>query len=382
MKRDIAIGIDLDWPLDHHYGVVRGILDYAKKNNWECFMEPWLEISDTYEELDTRYDGIIARASPKLQNWCNGQGMPLVNVWTNSPVNISPNVKQDVKATGGLIANYFLSRGFQNFAFLADNGDISNTHMYEGFKGALSMKGYSCQANFLKRPETKEDWNNQDESFETWLSTMKFPLALCASYHLTARYFCEWCRKRSILIPEDIAVFSAWSNDLICEQIEPSLSHIKNEFTQVGFRAAELLEKILNSEEYESDVMVSPGELVERRSTDVEPINDRTIAKALRFIWDNSLDPIQVRDVAKFIGMTRRSLERKFKRSWKRTINEEILTSRLNKAQKMLNNSSLSITEIAKKSGFNSCQRMAQVFRKKLGISTKEFREKAKIKTL
>ena len=29
---EVAIGIDLEWPYEHHYDVVRGILDYGKEN--------------------------------------------------------------------------------------------------------------------------------------------------------------------------------------------------------------------------------------------------------------------------------------------------------------------------------------------------------------
>jgi LacI family transcriptional regulator len=95
----------------------------------------------------------------------------------------------------------------------------------------------------------------------------------------------------------------------------------------------------------------------------------------LRFIRDYSAGPIQVSDVANALDMTRRSLERKFKQSWPRSINEEILRSRLERAQKILSNSDMTVKTVAEKAGFSSSQRMAQVFRTHLGMSAKEFRE-------
>ena len=47
----VAIGIDLEWPYEHHYDVVRGILDYGKEKNWECSTEPWLELADNIKEI-------------------------------------------------------------------------------------------------------------------------------------------------------------------------------------------------------------------------------------------------------------------------------------------------------------------------------------------
>ena len=86
MKR-IAIGIELDWPYEHHYDVVQGVLEYGREQNWECRLEPGLETTLDIKKLPSKYDGIIARANQSLVDCCKKEGVPLINVWTNSGFN-------------------------------------------------------------------------------------------------------------------------------------------------------------------------------------------------------------------------------------------------------------------------------------------------------
>ena len=371
----IAIAIDLDWPYEHHYDVVRGILNYGKENDWECVIEPWLETADSIDHVPGNYDGVIGRVTPQLYDWCTKNDVPLVNVWTNSPVNNVPSTLIDVKAIGKVAADYLISRGFQNFGFLADLDDSSSNDMLEGFTERLYRKNLDCEVVWVKRPVSKEEWEVHDNTYANWTPDLHLPIAVFSSDHLLSRYFCEWCKKNDLLVPDDVAILSGLSNELICDRIEPALSNIKNKFTDLGYEAADLLRDLALGEVYRGPRLISPGELIERRSTDVEPVQDRIIARALRFIWDFSSGPIQVGDVARALDINRRSLERRFRQVLNSTVNEEILRSRISRAKKILTHSNKTVKEVAERSGFTSSQRLAQVFREQLGMSAKEFRE-------
>ena len=120
---------------------------------------------------------------------------------------------------------------------------------------------------------------------------------------------------------------------------------------------------------------VLPGDLVERDSTYSEPIEDRIIAKALRFIRDSVPSQIQVQDVADAVKIGRRSLERRFRKFLDRSINDEIIRSKMYAAQKLIVHSNKTLTEIANLTGISSGQRLSQLFRKHLHQSITDIRK-------
>lgn len=375
----IAIGIDLDWPFEHHYGIARGILQYGKERGWDCGLEPWMETTEDIDDVPDIYDGIISRVNPSLKEVCERKKIPLVNVWFNSPVKDVPLVARNGKLLGEKMADYFYKKGFQKILFFGSKEDRNGLFIIDGMQKFLEKRGLSSGSCLVKTPMIKKEWEEFNAKLDKWFLKIELPVAIACSDHITARYLCEWCKKRKLLVPDDVAVLSAWSNDLICESFEPSLSHIRNRFNDIGYGAANMLHKLISGESIETPLLFSPGEIRERRSTDVEPVSDRIIARAMRYIWDNSVNPILVEDVARYMEVSRRSLERKFRKILDRTINEEILRTRLERAKRLLRNSDKTAKAIAEESGFASDQRLAQVFRQKLGMSAIEYRKQNKV---
>lgn len=372
----IAIGIDLDWPFEHHYGIVQGILDYGREHGWECSLEPWMERTEELSDIPDDFDGVISRSTRSLYEVCQRKAIPLVNVWYNSPVKEAPYAGLDNFAVGRKMADYFVKKGFKKIAFLGQEEDKTSFVTNEGIAEVLNKNEIENHHLYLQTPVSQQDWEVFNAALDKWFGQFEFPLALACSDHLVARYVCEWCRKRKVLVPDDIAVLSGWSNDLICESFAPAISHIVNKFDEIGRGAARLVEKLINGEAVEKKLLHKPGDLVERRSTDVEPVKDRLVARAMRFIWDNSTEQIFVSDVATALKMSRRSLERRFREVLDRSVNDEIVRTRIERARKMLVNSDLSVKQISDQAGFASNQRMSQVFRKKLGMTALEYRQK------
>ena len=378
----VAIGIDLDWPYDHHYDVIRGILDYGEKNNIEFSTESWLELSELLDEILENYDGIIARVTSTLGKYCKENNIPLINVWHNSPEKETPLVILDNESIGKQMVRYFVSRGFQNIAFLRRSGDIRAIIMSESFQEEALKQNLDIQENSVLDvifPSFKDEWLIFNKTVSQWLDNQTFPLAVCVSDHLFARYFIELCKKKNVMIPDDVAVLSGSGDELICNRLKPSISYIENDFIRVGYEAAKSLHKLLKNEKIPHSLRVPAGTLIEKRSTDVEPVEDRVVAKALRFIKDNISSPIQVIDVASSLDIARRTLERRFRKYLNRSINDEILRSKIDCAKKLFLNTDKTIVEVAELTGFTSSQRLSQVFRKHLNLTVKEFRLSEKV---
>lgn len=119
---------------------------------------------------------------------------------------------------------------------------------------------------------------------------------------------------------------------------------------------------------------IQPGALIEKKSTHVDPVEDRILAKALRFIRDNTSSQIQVIDVANSVGLERRTLERRFRKGLDSSINNEILRSKIEAAKNLLLHSDLTTSEVAYMTGISTGQRLSHLFRKHLDQSITEFR--------
>lgn len=105
------------------------------------------------------------------------------------------------------------------------------------------------------------------------------------------------------------------------------------------------------------------------------PVSDVIVAKALEFIRCNVQKPIQVDEIAEFVSVSRRELERRFKKILNSSIHQEIKMARVRLIKRMLLETPDSVSEIAIKLGLLE-NHIARYFRDIEGISPVEYRKK------
>ncbi len=90
-------------------------------------------------------------------------------------------------------------------------------------------------------------------------------------------------------------------------------------------------------------------------------------------------DKFNVDEISKAIGVSRIQLYRKVKALLGCNVNDYILAVRLQKAKYLLNETGMSINEIADKVGFSSAAYFSTVFKNKFVVTPSEFRDKGKV---
>jgi LacI family transcriptional regulator len=105
-------------------------------------------------------------------------------------------------------------------------------------------------------------------------------------------------------------------------------------------------------------------------------VSDSMVVKAVDFIKNNANKQIQVSDVVEHVSVSRRELERRFKKSLNRSIHREIKLTKVQLISKMLLETSDNISEIAAKLGFADVAHIARYFKDIEGISPLEYRRK------
>lgn len=369
-KIKILIGIDLEWPLAHHYDTIKGILKYAEVHDWECEIISWMEFATNFDVIP-HCNGIIGRITPSLREYCLSKQIPVINIWNNSPVEDVPKVSIDLAKAGVHASKYFVDRGFSEILMLSEK----NYHRACDLK--TSMEDYlkdQIDSYSISFPKNDNDVLEFNEFAINLLRVHKMPMAIFSLSPFLARYLSSWCNSNGVYIPEEITILSMFYNSFVCDTLKPRISYVDHDFKIIGEKAAECLHRILKGEKIPLVTKVDAGKIVDQDSHLDQIYDSPQISEAIKFIRDNCQYQIQIEDIARFLGMSRRSIERKFKNCTGITLLDQIYLCRLKKAQRLLIEKKLSLGEIAIQSGFSGSYHMNKIFKKIIGKTPQEYR--------
>jgi LacI family transcriptional regulator len=377
-KKRVAIMVGLDWPIGHHHKLFAGIQRYAQiSGQWDCLINPYADLlfSDPSQSVDI--DGFVARATPTLVTHAQKAGIPVVNVWYNSAVTDIPSVFHDMNASGQLAARHLLERGFRNFGFLGYKDLRSSQVQYNGFKEIITSKGFQTSLCSVDHDydQTADAWKKFQKQIKQWIDTWQKPIGILVNFDLLCRYLAESCREQGLTIPHDVALIGTGNELLIATSIMPTLTSIDQGYEHIGYRAAELLDALMNgAPPANNPVLLPPTSLVTRQSTDAFVVDDPLVAEALRYITEHLHEPINVDKVAAHVTTTRRTLSRRFHNILKQTIHDAITQLRLERVKRALIDSKDPLKSIAVACGFRDAIHLCKVFQRIEGISPSDYR--------
>jgi LacI family transcriptional regulator len=176
-------------------------------------------------------------------------------------------------------------------------------------------------------------------------------------------------------IPEDVAVIGV-DNDPVYSTLGPvPLTSVDSNRRLAGYRAAEVLERILGGDQWvEKTILIPPEGVVVRQSTDMIAVDDPHVSKALRFVWNHFQEPITVEEVVQASGISRRGLYTRFERIVGHPIYEELMKQRLDRAKQLLRDTDEKLQFIADECGLEDAERLSKSFKRFVGTSPADFR--------
>ncbi len=122
-------------------------------------------------------------------------------------------------------------------------------------------------------------------------------------------------------------------------------------------------------------LLSSPSSAPVRVTQSDELIRSDYVGKALEFIQNNFFHKIKVSDVAAHIGISRNYLFTLFKDAMGHSPREYIRYFRLSRACNMLDDSFLSIENVALYCGFEDANTFSKTFKKQFGITPRRYRQ-------
>jgi AraC-like DNA-binding protein len=97
-----------------------------------------------------------------------------------------------------------------------------------------------------------------------------------------------------------------------------------------------MLDHIFHGRTFKRQVLLAPGPVVERMSSDIHHVRDPAVVKALAYIRDHAFRGLNVDDLAPHSGVCRRVLERKFRRLLGLSPHEQIHHVQIEEAKRLL----------------------------------------------
>jgi len=285
-------------------------------------------------------------------------------------------IRTDSQAVGRIAAEYFLEQGLKHFAFCGVPNKSWSQRRKNGFNRRIREAKLKC--HIYPEPRLKKDnvWEKERVALANWLRALPKPAGLMACNDERSCELLEAAHLAGVTIPEEIAVVGVDNDELLCNLLDTPLSSIDLNGDKAGFEAAALLDRLMAGENPAGrEVIAEPAGVVARKSTDVSAVPDAAVVDAIRFIRAYAGEMIRVDDVVNATPLSRRLLERRFRRAVGRSILNEIQRVHVASAAEMLLNTNLTISQVAQKSGFSSATHLGVTFKQRMKMTPFAYRK-------
>ncbi|MBR3086391.1 MAG: substrate-binding domain-containing protein [Kiritimatiellae bacterium] len=251
------------------------------------------------------------------------------------------------------------------------------------------------------------DWgrggDEPDARLREWIAELPPRTAVFAVNDATAASIARAAKAAGRSIPRDLTLVGVDNDSALCETVSPSLSSIPMDFESGGFLAARLLGEMMGAKKAaeqslatkdtkkekdignsvpfvakNSTVTISYGPLlvIRRRSTGGRGRREPWVLDAVEAIRREACDGLTAAALAKRFRCSRWLLEKRFREATGHSILDEIQHVRFQQVEALLSGTDTAIDAIAGMCGFGSEIELRHLFRRRTGMSMREWRKR------
>lgn len=371
------------------HNLLRGILEYSKNS------EPWVvcRMPPSYKQ-SYGIKGVLKWARKWEADAIIGQfndddevelfrqhGIVALAQDFKSRFSVIPNITSEYKQTGRMAADFFLQKGFRNFAYYGYKHVVWSEERCRGFRERVQEEGLEAHFFDYQKQNLERLWYYRTEPLADWLRGLPLPIALMACDDTQANRIMEVCRIIGLKIPEEVAVLGVDNDEIMCTLSDPPLSSVNINIKKGGYEAAQLIDRLIRDQEapYE-DIVIRPTGIVNRLSTDIYATEDKAILIALRYIHQNLSQKISVDDIVGQVPLSRRLVEVRFKNVTGKSIYHYIFDLRMERFAQLLLESKESVADIGMSVGFFDSKNLSRQFKQWKGCTPLEYRKRHELK--
>lgn len=354
--------------------MIHGALDYVEHSPRWRFSGHGHRPFGPFQSIDLkRVDGVIGFFYRR--EWADAvadAGVAAVDTWAEHEHLGLPRITNDDLATGRLGAEHLLARGLAAFGFVTtDTWNLKQR--LAGFNQTLVEAGRGCDV--LELPFAADAHDQRVGRCMRWLDRQPKPIGIMSAADYLAIPVVEAAQRLGLSIPDDVAVVGATDDRWASAVAAVPLSSVQLNMRQVGYRAAKLLNGLMEGELPPPPRLVPPVGVIARRSTDIVVSDDPLVSHALRYTRDHIGDGINVEDVLFEVGVSRATLVKRMKQAVGQVPSQAISRARVELAKQLLLTTDLKMEEIARRCGFSRHPRLHEVFKRITGVTPGQYRQ-------
>ncbi len=287
--------------------------------------------------------------------------VPVVDIGGDYPSDVTA-VHVDNAALGRMAARHLLDQGLKSFGFWGQHCGKAYRRR-DAFVATLRKAGFACPV--FEKDVIPVPWSEKNEGpARRWLQSLPKPAGVMCWYDWQAVAAQYVCRQAGLRIPDEVALIGVDNDDLWRLQCPVPLTSIDTNAERIGYRAMQMLCGMMRSgRRLAREVLLPPGNVVARQSTDLLAIDNPEIVEAVRFIQSNSDRPTTVRDVLKAVPISRRKLEIRFLELLGRTPHQQIQHAHIERAKMLMEDYEMSLADVAEMSGFKTQSAFSALFK-------------------
>jgi LacI family transcriptional regulator len=362
--------------------VLGGIAAYVRENGpWSVYFGERSAHDPVPHWLNAwKGDGIISRVpSPEIRELIARTRIPAVDLNEQMGDLGVPLISNDHGAIAATAATHLLQRGFTQFGYVGHAGLYWSDRRRDEFSIHIADAGYTTHT-FSGGVEDLHSlrqgaWELELDAIVGWVASLPKPVGVMTCDDFRALQLLAACRIAGVAVPEQVAVIGVGADEIACQLADPPLSSVVLNASRMGYEAARVLDRLMRGERAEAgDVLIPPLDIVSRQSTEIMAISDPVVAKAMQFVRERACDGINVEDVLAYMGISRTALQGRFRKTLRRSIHDVLVEARLSRVKEFLTGTSLSLEEVAERTGFAYPEYMSIIFKQRTGWTPARYR--------
>ncbi len=288
-----------------------------------------------------------------------------------------PTVTNDNARIGRCGAEHLILQGYPQLAFVGIPGAIYARQRAEAFTACCVEHGLKAEIHEGKFDTRRDwDWDQVQQDLQSWLRSLQTPVGIMGCNDPRAHQVLEASRSLGLAVPGEVGVLGCDDDPELCELSHPTLSSVRLNAQKVGFEAARLLDEQMSGRRWSEppQVLIPPGEVSCRQSTDDLHFGDEVVTTAVQYIRQHANAAVSVEEVAREACVSRPTLERRFRSAMGCTPFDEIRRARLEHVKHLLTETDWDLRRIAQASAFRDARTLGETFRKETGITPMVYR--------
>lgn len=364
--------------------IIKGIGAYLQSSHaeWDIFISDDF-LCDFNDVSLENVDAIIADYdNPDIRKLLKTVNIPIVGTGSSYYYDQTryphvPYIATDNYALIEMAFLHLLSKGIEHFALYSmPPSPYACWAQDREYAFSELLKKYNYSGSIFQGMVTSsQNWGASQEQLSTWLKSLPENIGIIAITDTRARNILQTCEQIGIKVPEQCCVIGIDNEEIINYLSRGTLTTIEQGTEEMGYRAAKLLDKMMNSSPINTQrILIKPKKIIELRSTDYRALTDALVINAMHFIRNNACSGIKAEQVISAVKSSRSNLEARFKKELNKTIHNVIHDEKFSKASYLVSQTDLPIQSIYQICGYPSLQYFYFLFKKKYDMTPTEYR--------